>query len=60
MWVTERRDKGLENIFEEIILENFPKLGKETDNQIQKAQSIPNEMNTKRFTPRHIIFKGKN
>ena len=37
--------------------ENFPKLKKETGFQVQEAQGVPNKMNTKRPTPRHIIIK---
>ena len=37
--------------------ENFPSLGKETDVQVQKAQKVPNKMNSKRPTPRHITIK---
>ena len=37
--------------------ENFPNLVKEIDMQAQEAQRIPNEMDTKRPTPRHIIIK---
>ena len=36
---------------------NFPNLGKETDIQIQETQRIPNKMNPKRSTPRHIMIK---
>ena len=36
---------------------NFPNLVKEIDIQLQEAQRVPNKMNPKRFTPRHIIFK---
>ena len=32
-----RREKGLEKIFEDIIAENFPNMGKETVNQVKKA-----------------------
>ena len=39
----------------EIIAEKFPKLMKETDIQVQKAKTIPNQMNPKRLTPRLII-----
>ena len=34
----EEREKGTEKIFQEIIAENFPKMGKETLTQIQEAQ----------------------
>ena len=35
----EEREKGPEKIFKEIIAENFPNMGKEIVNQVQKAQS---------------------
>ena len=39
--VPEREDrKGPENIFEEIIAETFPNMGKEIVNQVQEAQSL--------------------
>ena len=37
--------------------ENFPNLVKEIDMQIQEAQRVPNKMDEKRPTPRHIIIK---
>ena len=37
--------------------ENFSNLVKETDMQVQEAQRVPNKMNAKRPTPRHIIIK---
>ena len=37
--------------------ENFLNLGKETDIQIQEAQTVPHKRNPKRPTPRHIIIK---
>ena len=40
--------------FEEIIAENFPNLGKNTDIQIQGAQGTPTQINKSRPTPRHI------
>ena len=33
-----KNEKGAENVFEEIIVENFPNLGKETGIQVQKAE----------------------
>uniref|UniRef100_A0A8D0WU05 L1 transposable element RRM domain-containing protein n=1 Tax=Sus scrofa TaxID=9823 RepID=A0A8D0WU05_PIG len=50
------KEKGIENIFEEIMAENFPKL-KETDIKIQEELRAPNKLNPKRPTPRHIIIK---
>ena len=44
------------------MIENFPNLGKEIEIQSQEVQRIPNKMNPKRSTPRHIITnmaKGK-
>ena len=37
--------------------ENFPNLGKEIHMQVQEAQRVPNKMDAKRPTPRHIIIK---
>ena len=50
------KDKGMENIFEEIITGNFPNL-KDTGFKIQEAQRAPNKLNPNRPTPRHIIIK---
>ena len=36
--------------------ENFPSLVKEIDMQIQEAQRVPNNMDAKRPTLRHIII----
>ena len=37
--------------------ENIPILAKEIDMQVQEAQRIPNKLDPKRTTPRHIIIK---
>ena len=37
----EEREKGPEKIFEEIIAENFPNMGKEVATQVQEAQRVP-------------------
>ena len=37
--------------------ENFPNLAKEIDTQIQEAQKVPNKLDPKKTTPRHIIIK---
>ena len=56
--VPEEEDKkGNEKIFEEIIVENFPNMGKEIANQVQEGQRVPNSINTKRSTPRHTVIK---
>ena len=46
----EEREKRTEKIFQEIIAENFPNMGKETLAQIQEAQRVPYKMNTRRNT----------
>ena len=53
----EERNKGIENVFEEIVAENFPILKKETYMMIQEAQKAPNKMNPNKHTPGHIIIK---
>ena len=51
------KEKGTGNLFEEIIAENFPNLGKETHIQIQEAQRTPIKINKSRHTPRHTVVK---
>uniref|UniRef100_A0A8D1DS07 L1 transposable element RRM domain-containing protein n=2 Tax=Sus scrofa TaxID=9823 RepID=A0A8D1DS07_PIG len=53
----EEREKGTENLFQEIIAENFPPTGKEPLTQIQEAQRVPYKINPRRNTPRHMLFK---
>ena len=53
--VPEEEKKGSEKIFEEIIVENFPNMGKEIVNQVQEAQRIPQRINPRRNMPRHIL-----
>ena len=53
----EERQKGPEKIFEEIIFENFPNMGKEIATQVQEAQRVPYRINPRRNTPRHILLK---
>ena len=52
----EKREKGTEKIFQEIIAENFPNMGKEPLTQIQEAQ-VPYKINPRRNTLRHILIK---
>ena len=37
--------KGHEKILEEIIVENFPKMGREIATQVQEIQKAPNRIN---------------
>ena len=53
----EEEDQEIEKLFEKIMKENFPNLEKEIDIQVQEAQRVPNKMDPKRPTPRHIIIK---
>ena len=53
----EEKIKGTEKIFEEIIVEHFPNMGKEIVNQVQEAQRVPYRINPKGNTPRHILIK---
>ena len=53
----EDKKKDHEKILEEIIVENFPKMGKEIVTQIQETQSVPNRINPRQNTPRHILIK---
>ena len=41
----EDKKKGHEKILEEIIVENFPKMGKEIATQAQETQGVPNRIN---------------
>ena len=53
----EEKKKGYEKIFEEIIIKNFPNMGKEIINQVQETQRVPYRINPRRNTPRHILIK---
>ena len=41
----EDKKKGHEKILDEIIVENFPKMGKEIITQVQETQRVPNRRN---------------
>ena len=41
----------------EIIVENFPKMGKEIVTQVQETQRGPNRINPRQNTPRHTVIK---
>ena len=53
----EDKKKDHEKILEEIIVEKFPKMGKEIITQVQETQRVPNRINPRRNTPRHILIK---
>ena len=53
----EEKKKGTEKIFEELIVENFPNMGKEIVNEVPEVQSISFRINPRRNTPRYILIK---
>ena len=54
----EEEEQEMENLFEQIMKENFPNLVKEIDFQeVEEAQRVPKKLDPKRNTPRHIIIK---
>ena len=53
----EEKKRGSEKIFEEIIVENLPNMGKEIVNQVQEAQRAPYRINPRRNMPKHILIK---
>ena len=53
----EEEEQQIENLFEQIMKENFPNLVKKIDFQeIQEAQRVPKKLDPRRNTPRHIII----
>ena len=57
--VPEEEDKKKDHnkILEEIIVENFPKMGKEIITQVQETQRVPNRIKPRQKTQRHILIK---
>ena len=53
----EDKKKDHEKIHEEIIVENFHKIGKKIATQVQETQRVPNSINLRQNTPRHILIK---
>ena len=59
----EEEDREIENLFEQIMKENFPNLAKEIDFQeVQEAQRVPKKLDPKKLdpkrnTPSRIIIK---
>ena len=53
----EEEEQNIENLFEQIMKENFPNLAKKVDFQeVQEAQRVPMKLAPRRITPRHIII----
>ena len=54
---TNKQTKSHEKILDQIIVENFPKMGKEIASQVQETQRVQNRINPRQNTPRHILIK---
>ena len=53
----EEEGQEMENLFEQIMKENFSNLAKEIDLQeVQEAQRVPKKLDPRKHTPRHIII----
>ena len=52
------KKKGHEKILDKIIVENFPKMGK-IATQVEEIQKVPNRINPRQNTPRHIYHINK-
>ena len=52
----EEKKKASEKIFKEIIVENFPNMGKEIVTQVQEAQRVKYRINPRRNTLRYILI----
>ena len=46
----EEEEQGIENLFEEVMMENFPNLRRKIFTQIQETQRVPSNRNPKRPT----------
>ena len=53
----EEEEQGIENLFEKVMMENFPKQMREKVTQIQETQRVPSRRNPKRPTAKHKIIK---
>ena len=51
------KEKRREEIFEDIVTENFPKLVKKNQTTDPGVQRTPTTINIKKSTPMHIILK---
>ena len=52
------QQQEIENVFEQIMKENFPNLEEEIDFQeVQEAHRVPKKLDSRKPTPRHIIIK---
>ena len=56
----EEEEQWIENLFEKVMMENFPNLIRAKVIEAQEAQRAPIKRNPKKTTPRHIIIKWQN
>ena len=53
----EEEEQKIENLFEQIMKENFPSLAEEIDFQeVQEAERVPKKLDPRKHTPRHIVI----
>ena len=52
----EDKKKDHEKILEEIVIENFPKMGNQIIIQVQETQRVPDRNNPRQNTPRHVLI----
>jgi hypothetical protein len=53
----EGQAERIHNIFNKLIIENFPNLEKTMPIQVQEASRTPNRLDQTRTTPRHSVIK---
>ena len=59
LWGVEK-ESSLEEIFEQIVAENFPNLVRETNIRVKEAERTRPKVNENRPTPRHVIVQFAN
>ena len=56
----EEKNKGYEKLFEEILFEKFPNMGKEVGIQLQEAQRVLHSVSPKKHVKTHIKQSSEN
>ena len=51
------KNRGLEEIFEQIVAEKFPNLAREINIRVQEAERTPSKLNHDKPMPRHVIVQ---
>ena len=51
------KKKGHAKTLEELIVDIFPKMGKEITSEFQETQRVPNRINPRQNTLRHVLIK---